>query len=86
MDSITYEKHLAGQLAAAIEHTDKSVVQISKESGISETTLYRRIQHPESSFFAINELVALSHALGLDFMSVVTDAAAAAEREREEQK
>lgn len=60
-------------IEAAISDSDLSKQQVSKISGVPWTTLCRRLEHPESSFFTIPEIISVCGALGLDFIEVLAE-------------
>lgn len=77
MDTLTYSKELANQIAQCISKSGYTKQQVSIGAGIPWATFCRRIDHPEKSFFTIVEVIAICDYLKLDFIDVLSAAESA---------
>lgn len=77
MDKISFSQRLADKLNETIDASTMTKQQVSAKSGIPWTTLCRRLDHPENSFFTVPEVISVCEVLSLDFLDVLAEAESA---------
>lgn len=69
-----YSEMIAERIGEAIQSSGRSLLSISTETGISHSTLTRRVKSKGASPFTITELDRITTALGLNLLSLLEDA------------
>lgn len=65
---------IAERIGEAIHSSGRSLLSISTETGISHSTLTRRVKSKGASPFTVTELDRIAAALGTDLISLLEDA------------
>ena len=69
-----YSAMIAERIGEAIHSSGRSLLSISTETGISHSTLTRRVKSKGASPFTVTELDRIAAALGTDLISLLEDA------------
>ena len=69
-----YSAKIAEKIGEAIQSSGRSILSVSTETGISHSTLTRRVKSRGASPFTVTELDRITAALGLDLISLLEDA------------
>lgn len=69
-----YSAKIAERIGEAIQSSGRSILSVSAETGISHSTLTRRVKSKGASPFTITELDRITAALGLNLLSLLEDA------------
>ena len=66
-----YSAKIAERIGEAIHSSGRSLLSISTETGISHSTLTRRVKSKGASPFTVTELDRIAAALGTDLISLI---------------
>lgn len=69
-----YSAKVAEKIGEAIQSSGRSILSVSTETGISHSTLTRRVNSKGASPFTVTELDRIAAALGLNLISLLEDA------------
>lgn len=75
MENTTYgfSARIAERIGEAIQSSGRSLLSISTETGISHSTLTRRVKSKGASPFTVTELDRIAVALGTDLISLLEE-------------
>jgi hypothetical protein len=65
---------IAERIGEAIQSSGRSILSVSTETGISHSTLTRRVKSKGASPFTVTELDRITTVLGLNLISLLEDA------------
>lgn len=74
MDTGRYATQLANTIKDAIDESGKSMGEVAQTAGIPWTTFFRRLNRPEQYPFTISDIVAISGALDINYMGLLSEA------------
>ena len=72
MDSTEYAAAVAANVKAAIDQANRSVLSVSRQAGIPQTTLDHRLKSNGFSPFSVAELKAIADVLGRSASDLTT--------------
>lgn len=74
MDTGKYANLLASAIKDAITESGKSMGAVAEYAGIPWSTFFRRLNRPDQYPFTVTDIVAISEALGIDFLQLMEEA------------